>query len=225
MTAPVAVFTSPLAANKGIDTVLRAFALVPVGSGGKAADGYWSDGSTGPSRRCRPMQHGIELVPPGGPADVADTLRRGSVFVTAPRATWKWTEQYGLAYLEAMATVRPIVTTVCGTNAEAVRPPNVALPTTRGARDGVDAIPGRRGARRKVGVDNAHGCRRARPRHELRAMGRRLPSASSEGSGIVRRVVGRRKQPPAAAVRLRRPVRVTRPTRRRRGTSHRSRSM
>ena len=95
-----------LAANKGIDTVLRAFALVRrsvpearllMGTGPME---HWSVAPL-------PTSSGIELVPPGGPADVADTLRRGSVFVTAPRATWKWTEQYGLAYLEAMATGLP----------------------------------------------------------------------------------------------------------------------
>lgn len=123
---PVAVFSSPLAANKGIDTVLRAFALarrtVPesrllvMGAGPMEAM---------VGRAAADPASGVEMVPPGDPDAVAQTLRRGSVFITAPRATWKWSEQFGLAYLEAMATGLPIVTTVCGTNGEAVRPPNV----------------------------------------------------------------------------------------------------
>src|SRR5699024_7572582 len=67
---------------------------------------------------------GVELVgaldAPGG----ADLLRSAAVFTTAPRPTSKWTEQLGLAYLEALASGLPIVTTRCGTNAEAVHPPN-----------------------------------------------------------------------------------------------------
>jgi phosphatidyl-myo-inositol dimannoside synthase len=156
VTAPVAVFTSPLAANKGIDTVLRAFALVRR----SVPEARLLVMGTGPMetlvrRAAADPYSGIELVSPGGPADVADTLRRGSVFVTAPRATWKWSEQYGLAYLEAMATGLPIVTTVCGTNAEAVRPPNVRTannPEALGTaltRFLVDEA-----LRRKVGVDN-----------------------------------------------------------------------
>ena len=146
MTAPVAVFTSPLAANKGIDTVLRAFALVRR----SVPEARLLVMGTGPMetlvRRAAADPHsGIELVPPGGPADVADTLRRGSVFVTAPRATWKWTEQYGLAYLEAMAT---------GLHRDDGMRHQRGGPTAerlhcqqpRGAGDGVDAIPGRRGA-------------------------------------------------------------------------------
>nr|WP_257910965.1 glycosyltransferase [Janibacter limosus] len=51
-------------------------------------------------------------------------MRSAAVFTTAPRPTWKWTEQLGLAYLEALACGLPIVTTRCGTNDEAVQPPN-----------------------------------------------------------------------------------------------------
>jgi glycosyltransferase involved in cell wall biosynthesis len=57
--------------------------------------------------------------------DVARALHRAAVFVTAPRATWKWNEQFGLAYVEAMSSGLPVVTTVCGTNDEAVQPPNL----------------------------------------------------------------------------------------------------
>ena len=51
-------------------------------------------------------------------------MRSAAVFTTAPRPTWKWTEQLGLAYLEALACGLPVVTTRCGTNDEAVQPPN-----------------------------------------------------------------------------------------------------
>ena len=41
--------------------------------------------------------------------------------------TWKWNEQYGLAYLEAMSSGLPVVTTRCGTNHEAVRGENLLV--------------------------------------------------------------------------------------------------
>jgi phosphatidylinositol alpha-1,6-mannosyltransferase len=126
VTEPVAVFTSPLAANKGIDTVLHAFAVARR----SVPEARLLVMGAGPMesmvrRAAADSRSGIELVPPGDAEAVAETLRRGSVFVTAPRSTWKWNEQFGLAYLEAMATGLPIVTTVCGTNGEAVRAPNV----------------------------------------------------------------------------------------------------
>src|SRR6266511_2152353 len=55
-------------------------------------------------------------------------LRRAAVFVTAPRPTPVWNEQFGLAYIEAMASGLPVVTTVCGSNHEAVREPNLRVP-------------------------------------------------------------------------------------------------
>src|SRR5699024_3965327 len=67
---------------------------------------------------------GVELVGALDAPGVADLLRSAAVFTTAPRPTWKWTEQLGLAYLEALASGLPIVTTRCGTNDEAVHPPN-----------------------------------------------------------------------------------------------------
>ncbi len=41
--------------------------------------------------------------------------------------TWKWNEQFGLAYLEAMSAALPVVTTRCGTNHEAVRGDNLLV--------------------------------------------------------------------------------------------------
>jgi len=129
VTDPVIVFVSPLAANKGIDRVLEAFDIVR---------------SRVPEARLRVLGCGpleslvrsaeertggdVELVGSGNATVVAETLRSGGVFVTAPRSTWKWNEQFGLAYLEAMASGLPVVTTACGTNHEAVHPPNLLLP-------------------------------------------------------------------------------------------------
>ncbi len=55
-------------------------------------------------------------------------------FVTAPRATRMWNEQFGLVYLEAMASGMVVVTTASGTNDEAVKEPNKRVP------DDVDRI-------------------------------------------------------------------------------------
>jgi len=70
----------------------------------------------------------VELVGPLDRQGVASVLRASSVFITAPRPTRVWNEQFGLAYLEAMASGLPVVTTRCGTNHEAVPPPNLLLP-------------------------------------------------------------------------------------------------
>jgi glycosyltransferase involved in cell wall biosynthesis len=123
---PVAVFVSPLARNKGIDTVLAAMRIVRRAVP-EARLVVMGSGPLEPLVRARAADplSGVEYLGSGSPDAVARALRRGSVFVTAPRATWKWNEQFGLAYVEAMASGLPVVTTVCGTNREAVREPNL----------------------------------------------------------------------------------------------------
>ncbi|HVQ91450.1 MAG TPA: glycosyltransferase family 4 protein [Mycobacteriales bacterium] len=125
VTDPVLAYVSPVAANKGIDRVLGAFALVRqrlpearlrvLGRG--PAESLVRAAAADPDR-------GVEYLGAGDAVRVAAVLREAAVFVTAPRASWKWNEQFGLAYLEAMACGLPVVTTICGTNAEIVRPPN-----------------------------------------------------------------------------------------------------
>lgn len=123
---PRVVFTSPLAANKGIDTVLDAMRLVRR----RVPDAQLVVAGSGPLAG---LVEEAEQAEPGavvraGSLDahgVAELLRSARVFTTAPRPTWKWTEQLGLAYLEAQACGLPVVTTACGTNDEAVRAPNL----------------------------------------------------------------------------------------------------
>src|SRR6266511_357456 len=71
---------------------------------------------------------GVTFLGAGDRGRVASALRRAAVFVTAPRPTPVWNEQFGLAYIEAMASGLPVVTTVCGSNHEAVREPNLRVP-------------------------------------------------------------------------------------------------
>ncbi len=123
--APVLAFVSPLAPNKGIDRVLDAFALVrrrvPEARLRVLGDGPLA----GLVRRAAAEPgSGVEYLGRGDSLLVAGVLREAAVFVTAPRSTWKWSEQFGLAYLEAMACGLPVVTTVSGTNHEIVVPPN-----------------------------------------------------------------------------------------------------
>jgi glycosyltransferase involved in cell wall biosynthesis len=122
---PVAVFVSPLAANKGIDTVLAAMRLIRRAM----PEARLVVMGRGPLERlvrtAAAADEGVTYLGAGSAADVAKALRSAAVFVTAPRSTWKWNEQFGLAYLEARASGLPVVTTVCGTNHEAVPPPNL----------------------------------------------------------------------------------------------------
>lgn len=126
---PVVVFCSPLAENKGIDRVLDAMRVVRA----SVPDARLLVAGRGPLEHlvheaaARPGS-GVEHVGTLDAPGVADLLRRAAVFVTAPRPTWKWTEQLGLAYLEAQACGLPVVTTACGTNDEAVHPPNSLVP-------------------------------------------------------------------------------------------------
>lgn len=125
---PVVVFASPLAPNKGIDRVLDAMALVRR----RVPEARLRVAGRGPLehlvRAAAADPHsGVELMGSLDTAGVADLMRSGAVFATAPRPTWKWTEQLGLAYLEALACGLPVVTTRCGTNDEAVQPPNLLV--------------------------------------------------------------------------------------------------
>lgn len=125
---PRVAFTSPLAPNKGIDRVLDAMAIVRrdipdaelVVAGSGPLRGLVERAAADPSANVRLLDN----LDANG---VADTLRSASVFCTAPRSTWKWTEQLGLAYLEAQACGLPVVTTRCGTNDEAVHAPNLLV--------------------------------------------------------------------------------------------------
>ncbi len=122
---PVLAFVSPLVPNKGIDRVLDAFALVRR----RVPEARLRVLGRGPDellvrRAAGDPSTGVEYLGGGDAGRVAAALREAAVFVTAPRANWKWSEQFGLAYLEAMATGLPVVTTASGTNHEIVVPPN-----------------------------------------------------------------------------------------------------
>lgn len=131
---PVVAFISPLRNNKGLDRVLLAFdrvlgavpeaRLVIAGTGeDEAMARAAADGNTR-----------IDYLGGLDQTGVADLMRRCAVFVTAPRATRMWNEQFGLVYLEAMASGMAVVTTASGTNGEAVKEPNKRMP------DDVDRI-------------------------------------------------------------------------------------
>ncbi len=122
---PRIVFASPLAENKGIDRLLEAMPLVRR----RVPEARIAVAGRGPlaprvAAAAADPGSGVDFLGSLDTAGVAAALRRAAVFATAPRPTWKWTEQLGLAYLEAMASGLPVVTTRCGTNDEAVTPVN-----------------------------------------------------------------------------------------------------
>lgn len=125
---PRVVFCSPLAPNKGIDRVLEAMTLVRR----RIPEATLTVAGRGPlrpmvARAAADPDSGVRLCGQLDAGGVAEMLRTGAVFCTAPRPTWKWTEQLGLAYLEAQASGLPVVTTRCGTNDEAVPPPHLLV--------------------------------------------------------------------------------------------------
>jgi glycosyltransferase involved in cell wall biosynthesis len=172
---PVAVFVSPLAGNKGIDTVLDAMRLVR----GTVPEARLLVMGRGPLehlvRKAAAADDGVEYLGVGSASDVAETLRSAAVFVTAPRSTWKWNEQFGLAYLEAMSSGLPVVTTVCGTNHEAVPAPNVRTSNSPEAlAEGLQRMLGDPVERARVGAWNR---RHVLADHELATQCGRLGEA------------------------------------------------
>lgn len=178
---PVAVFVSPLAANKGIDRVLDAFRLVRR----DLPDACLRVLGRGPleglvrQEAARPGS-GVAYLGAGDRQRVAEVLAGAAVFVTAPRPTRVWNEQFGLAYLEAMASGLPVVTTACGSNHEAVRPPNPRVADDAGALAealaGFLADPARRA---RVGAENR---RVVLEHHELRRQSARMAEAFREAA-------------------------------------------
>jgi len=125
---PIVCFVSPLATNKGLDRVLDAFALARR----TVPDARLRIAGSGPLERlvqqvAATPGSGVELVGALDRPGVAQLLRTSAVFTTAPRPTRVWNEQFGLAYVEAMSSGLPVVTTICGSNHEAVQPPNVRV--------------------------------------------------------------------------------------------------
>ena len=173
---PVATFVSPLSANKGIDRVLEAFRLVRR----ELPEAELRVAGRGPlealvRREAARPGSGVSFLGATDRAGAARELRRAAVFVTAPRPTRVWNEQFGLAYLEAMASGLPVVTTACGSNHEAVRPPNERVPDDAEALAeallGFLADPARRA---RVGQENR---RVVLDQHELRRQCARMGEA------------------------------------------------
>lgn len=173
---PVVAFISPLRNNKGLDRVLLAFEKVvtAVPEARLVIAGTGEDEQMARDAAARDPRH-IDYVGMLDQRGVAELMRRSAVFVTAPRATRTWNEQFGLVYLEAMASGMVVVTTASGTNDEAVKEPNHRVPDDVGLI--ADAIvelledPGRR----------AEAARRNREwvvaEHDVRTQARRMGEA------------------------------------------------
>jgi len=172
-------FVSPLARNKGIDTVMDAMdivrrehppaRLVVAGRGPLESMVRERAAVSGGA-----VRHAGTLDRAG----VAALLASAGVFTTAPRPTWKWNEQFGLAYVEAMACGLPIVTTASGTNHEAVRPLNLRTAGTPAALAAglLSMLRDPAGAAR-IGAENR---RLAQEEHDLATQTRALGAAFDE---------------------------------------------
>ena len=130
VTEPVVSFISGLAPKKGLSLVIEAFEQVVLP---RVPEAVLQVMGTGPDERlvrelCRRRPGSARYLGSGDVNRVAEVLRGTAVFATAPWAQRRWNEQYGIAYLEAMACGVPVVTTISGTNHEAVRPPNLRVP-------------------------------------------------------------------------------------------------
>lgn len=176
---PTVVFCSPLAPNKGIDRVLDAMCLVRR----RVPEAELVVAGNGPlrglvERAAADPRTGVRLAGQLDAHGVADLLAHAAVFCTAPRPTWKWTEQFGLAYLEAQACGIPVVTTRCGTNDEAVQAPNVLVDDDAEAL--ADALVTQltdRDLRARIGAANRQ---RVLAEHELATQCARMGAAFAE---------------------------------------------
>jgi len=170
------VFVSPLAPNKGIERVLDSFRLVRR----RLPEARLQVMGRGPleglvRREAARPGSGVTFLGSGDRGRVAEVLRASSVFVTAPRPTRVWNEQFGLAYIEAMASGLPIVTTICGSNHEAVRPPNQRVADdVEALAEALSGFLGDQALRAQVGKENR---RVVLERHELRRQCARLGEA------------------------------------------------
>jgi phosphatidylinositol alpha-1,6-mannosyltransferase len=182
MAEPVAAFVSPLAPNKGIDRVLEAFRVVR----GRLPGARLQVLGRGPleglvRREAARSGSGVSYLGSGDRARVAELLRASAVFVTAPRPTRVWKEQFGLAYVEAMASGLPVVTTACGSNHEAVRPPNRRVADDAEAlAEALAGFLGDPALRARVGHENR---RTVLERHELHRQCARLGEAFRAADG------------------------------------------
>jgi glycosyltransferase involved in cell wall biosynthesis len=70
----------------------------------------------------------LDIVGPRSRDDVAALMRDARVFAVAPRRTPKWSEQLGFAFVEAMASGLPVVTTASGAIPEVVPSWNPVVP-------------------------------------------------------------------------------------------------
>jgi len=127
---PTITFASGLAPKKGLDLVIEAFERVVLP---QVPEALLQVVGEGPDERlvhaaADRHPHSVAYLGGGDSHHVAAALRQTTVFTTAPWAQRRWNEQYGLAYLEAMACGVPVVTTISGTNHEAVQPPNLRVP-------------------------------------------------------------------------------------------------
>ncbi len=128
--APVVTFISGLAPKKGLGLIAEAFEHVVLPAN---PDAVLQVMGRGPDERIVHELAGrhpdsVRYLGVGDVHRVAEVLRTTAVFTTAPWAQKRWNEQYGMAYLEAMACGVPVVTTISGTNHEAVAPPNLRVP-------------------------------------------------------------------------------------------------
>jgi glycosyltransferase involved in cell wall biosynthesis len=173
---PVAIFVSPLAPNKGIDRTLDAFTQVRR----RLPDARLRIAGRGPLEGLvreheRTTNGAVEYLGALPREAVATALQTSAVFVTAPRPTRVWNEQFGLAYVEAMACGLPVVTTICGSNHEAVRPPNLRVEDDVGAlAEGLYAFLADPERRAEVGRENREV---ATTHHDLRTQTRAMRAA------------------------------------------------
>jgi phosphatidyl-myo-inositol dimannoside synthase len=180
---PVAAFVSPLAPNKGIDRVLDAFRLVRR----ELPEARLLVLGRGPlealvRREAARPGSGVAYLGAGGRERVAAVLASAAVFVTAPRPTRVWNEQFGLAYVEAMACGLPVVTTACGSNHEAVRPPNLRVADDAGAlAEALTGFLGDPARRAAVGEENR---RTVLEHHELHRQSARMAAAFHQAAAV-----------------------------------------